>query len=317
MTVQTKMGKGFEYACLKAFKEYLENEKNIVKISKDRAVDNAHKDYFNLDDSLQSKMNKAAQAAVKVIARLEPLLQNSSGETLCLSLQADKAGISGDVRDVIAIRMDKNWEIGISCKHNHAAVKHSRLSKTLDFGDKWLGIPCSDTYFKEIQPIFDKLTELKDSKIEWKAVAKKDESIYVPILNAFMKELKRLEVENPEIVPQKFLSYLLGVNDFYKVISKDSKKVTQISVYNIYGTLNRNAGKIKPQTVIPKLVLPSKFYDISYKHKSKNTIIATCDNGWAVSMRIHSAATLVESSLKFDVNLIGVPPSLYTHHEPW
>lgn len=317
MAIQTKTGKGFEYACLKAFEGYLKSENNEVEISNNGAVSNAKSDYCNLSLDLQSKMDKAAQAAVRVIVRLEPLLQNSTGDKLYLTLQADKKGMEGDVRDVLAIRKDKDWEIGISCKHNHAAVKHSRLSKTLDFGDKWLGIPCSDTYFKDIEPIFDRLTELKKNKIEWKAIPSKDDNVYVPILNAFVKELKRLEAEYPKIVPQRFLSYLLGVNDFYKVISKESKKVTQISVFNMYGTLNRSAGKIKPQTVIPKLVLPTKFFDISYKPRSKNTIIVTCDNGWTVSMRIHSAATLVESSLKFDINLTGIPPALYTHHEPW
>lgn len=317
MAIQSKNGKAFEYACLKACEKFLRSANNIVVITVDDAVSVAEKDYNGLTKELQTKMDKAAYAAVRVIARLEPLLENSSGDKLYLALQPDKRGIEGDVRDVLAIRKDKDWEIGISCKHNHAAVKHSRLSKTLDFGDKWLGIPCSDTYFKEIESIFNKLTELKDNKVEWKAIQNKSDNVYVPILDAFMKELKRLETENPEVVPQRFLSYLLGVNDFYKVISKDSKKVTQISVFNMYGTLNRSAGKIKPQTTIPKLVLPTKFFDISYKPRSKNTIIATCDNGWAVSMRIHSARTIVESSLKFDVNLIGIPPTLYTHSEPW
>jgi hypothetical protein len=34
-------------------------------------------------------------------------------------------------------------------------------------------------------------------------------------------------------------------------------------------------------------------------------------------MRIHSARSLVEPSLKFDIGLIGVPPTLYTQFEPW
>lgn len=317
MVIQSKNGKGFEYACLKVFKEYLESENNVVVVSDGGAVSTARSDYYNLSAELRAKMDKAAVAAVRVIARLEPLLQNSNMDKLYLTLQDDKKGIEGDVRDLLAIRKEKKWEIGISCKHNHAAVKHSRLSKTLDFGEKWLGIPCSNTYFKEIAPIFDELTELKNTKAEWKAVKNKVDNVYVPILNAFIKELKKLEFENPKIAPQKFLSYLLGVNDFYKVISNDSKKVTQISAFSMYGTLNRSAGRVKPQVKIPRLVLPTKFLNIDYKPKSKNTIIAYCDNGWSVSMRIHNARTLVESSLKFDVNLTGIPPTLYTQHEPW
>ena len=187
----------------------------------------------------------------------------------------------------------------------------------MDFGSKWLGIPCSSKYFNEILPIFDRLNELKRQGKEWKEILNKDVGIYMPVLNAFMKELKRLEQENPNIVPQKFLSYLLGNRDFYKVISKDDKKLTQIVVFSMYGTLNKSSGEIKPQVKIPQLILPAKFYDISYKNNSKNTIIATCDNGWSVSMRIHNAKSLVEPSLKFDVNLVGIPQTLYTQSEPW
>ena len=158
---------------------------------------------------------------------------------------------------------------------------------------------------------------MKKFKTKWSEVKDKEEKVYMPILNAYVKELKKLEDSHPIIVPQNFLGYLLGNNDYYKVISKDSKKITQISVFNLHGTLNKSSGKIKPQTVVPKLILPTKFYDISYKKNSKNTVIATCDNGWTISMRIHNASTLVEPILKFDVNLTGIPHSLYTQYEPW
>ncbi|WP_368489344.1 HaeIII family restriction endonuclease [Clostridium sp. BJN0013] len=318
MAIQSKNGKGFEYACLNAFEEYLKGKNNIVLIENNEAVEIARKDYYKLLPTLRAKMDKAAQAAARVISRLEPRLQNPINEdNLYLTLQSDKKGIEGDVRDLIAIRKKDDWEIGISCKHNHSAVKHSRLSRTLDFGSKWLGIPCSSKYFNEILPIFDRLNELKRQGKEWKEILNKDVGIYMPVLNAFMKELKRLEQENPNIVPQKFLSYLLGNRDFYKVISIDNKKLTQIVVFSMYGTLNKSSGEIKPQVKIPQLILPAKFYDISYKNNSKNTIIATCDNGWSVSMRIHNAKSLVEPSLKFDVNLVGIPQTLYTQSEPW
>ena len=49
----------------------------------------------------------------------------------------------------------------ISAKNNHRAVKHSRLSNKINFGEKWLGVSCSDNYFKEINPIFDMLASLR------------------------------------------------------------------------------------------------------------------------------------------------------------
>ena len=115
----------------------------------------------------------------------------------------------------------------------------------------------------------------------------------------------------------RLITYLLGINDFYKVIAIDNRRVTQIQAFSMYGTLNRPAGRNRPQVRIPQLQMPNIFHDISFKPRSKNTIIITCDLGWAISMRIHNARSKVEPSLKFDVKLVGIPPGLYTHHEPW
>lgn len=78
-------------------------------------------------------------------------------DELELKIQSDDKGKEGDVRDVLIIRRGIEWEIGLSVKHNHFAVKHSRLSKNLDFGKKWYGIDCSEQYWKDIKPIFEYL----------------------------------------------------------------------------------------------------------------------------------------------------------------
>ena len=49
----------------------------------------------------------------------------------------------------------------MSIKHNHEAVKHSRLSHGLDFGNEWFGIPCSKEYWNAVKPIFDRLKSEK------------------------------------------------------------------------------------------------------------------------------------------------------------
>jgi len=53
-----------------------------------------------------------------------------------LEIVSDLQGQSGDVRDVLAIRSLQKWEIGVSAKNNHRAVKHSRLSNDINFGEK-------------------------------------------------------------------------------------------------------------------------------------------------------------------------------------
>lgn len=317
MAIQTSMGKAFEYACLNSLNLELSNHQEIV-IEETSALGVARDFYNNANEETIEKMNLAANAAVRVILRLEPQLQNPLDNIpLYLTIQEDAAGIAGDVRDVLCIRRQNEWEIGLSCKHNHSAVKHSRLSPNIDFGQMWFGIPCSTQYFQEINPMFDELRELKSNKVLWRDIENKEERYYIPLLEAFMRELRRLDAENPGIIPGRLLSYLLGVNDFYKVITDDKRKVTKVQVYSLYGTLNRAAGRVRPQVKIPQLVMPQRFFDINFKPSSGNTINVVCDGGWTISMRIHNASSKVEPSLKFDVNLLGVPPTLYTHHEPW
>ena len=68
-----------------------------------------------------------------------------------MKLQKDSEGEIGDVRDIIIVRRDIKWEIGLSIKHNHFAVKHSRLGKSLDFGERWFGVKCSEQYWEDIK----------------------------------------------------------------------------------------------------------------------------------------------------------------------
>lgn len=129
---------------------------------------------------------------------IEPRLSNqlNDDDILELEIVSDKQGQRGDVRDVLAIRSSQNWEIGVSAKNNHRAVKHSRLSNDIDFGEKWLNIPCSEKYFHAIKPIFDKLNELRKASNKtkkWESLGDYHTSIYVPILDAFKDELLSLD----------------------------------------------------------------------------------------------------------------------------
>lgn len=212
-------------------------------------------------------------------------------------------------------------EIGFSCKHNHHAVKHSRLSDRINFGLEWLGLSCSDTYFEDIKPIFDELKNLRTQKALWSSILNKDSKVYKPILFAFIKELNKLS-EIDSTVPSKLINYLIGNKDFYKIITDDKMKTTRVEAINISGTLNKASDNIKSIVNIPKLKLPTRFYHIGFKklsttEESSNTIEIVCDEGWAISMRIHSASSIVESSLKFDIQLISLPSSIYSQVEPW
>ena len=317
MAIQTQKGKAFEYACLKVLEEDLANLQE-VQIENTEAYLTAKKYYEGLEVETTTKMDMGANAAVRIIKRLEPRLENPDDDIpLYLAIQEDAKGIAGDVRDVICIRKKNQWEIGLSCKHNHTAVKHSRLSQTIDFGKQWFGKECSNRYFVEISPVFRRLNAYKESLSMWRDIESKETLTYMPLLEAFMRELRCLDSRYPREIPGELVRYLLGRNDFYKVITNESKKITTIQAYNLFGTLNQPAKKVKSIQNVHGLVLPTKFYDISYKENSNNTVIVTCDGGWAFSFRIHNASSRVEPSLKFDVRIAGMPPELHTQIEPW
>lgn len=321
--IQTANGKAFEYACVLALFEELHVEQEIV-VEESPQLYTAKKLYEGSDKILKKSLISAAKAAIRVVKRLEPQLRNPNGnEPLILSIQADAAGIRGDVRDVLCIRKQNGWEIGFSCKHNHHAVKHSRLSDSIDFGKEWFGIPCSKQYFDEVCPLFKELRQLRDnSKTEgnpilWDAISDKWERFYTPILQSFMDELRRIDVANKGKIPEALIRYLLGRYDFYKIITDDKNRATRVEAINISGTLNRGSGKEKAITKVALLKMPTQFYHIGFKAESRNTIEVVCDEGWQISMRIHSASSKVEPSLKFDVNLISVPSSVHAQVEPW
>ena len=50
----------------------------------------------------------------------------------------------------------------------------------------------------------------------------KENSVYVPLLTAFKEEMLRAYQQSPEIT-KRLISYLLGIKDFYKVVSVDRR----------------------------------------------------------------------------------------------
>lgn len=317
---QTELGKAFEYACAFTIHDKCKNADYASEIAPSPQVETAKKFFEYLNATERDNYIKGAKAALKIIERLEPKISDCEGD-LVVSLQTDSKGQGGDVRDVL-ITIDK-WEIGLSCKHNHEAVKHSRLSDTIDFGKEWFGKACSQEYFDAVRSVFVPLRRIRDdSKAAgkpalWSDMPDKEANCYVPVLEAFINELKRFDKEYPGEIPALLVRYLIGDKDFYKVIMNDKRRYTQIESVNINGTLNQPNGRKQALINVPMMKLPTKFYEIGFKDGQKNTIVVVCDQGWNISMRIHNASSRVEPSLKFDVQLMAMPSSILTQIEPW
>lgn len=309
---QMTTGKAFEYALLSQFEEKLKDKTN-VEVIKNSSFDIAKGCFVNTSKIEQADYLLSSSFAVNFLMDIEPRLSNdlSKEDILQLEILSDNFGKEGDVRDVLAIRLLQKWEIGVSAKNNHEAVKHSRLSKKIDFGEKWLGKKVSQEYFNTISPIFKNLEKIrKESKAtrKWDELGNYHSSVYLPILNAFIKELKSLDEENKDIA-SSLVSYLIGNKDFYKVIK--SKNTVEIQAYNLNGTLNLPFKNIEPKYKTPKVPLPTKIIGIEMKEDNDTTAIVTMDKDWTLSFRIHNASSRVESSLKFDINLLKSPKKLF------
>jgi hypothetical protein len=314
-TQSNDQGRAFEFITLITLYD------EIKKIRKAEIIENssyyaAERAWNSIEKSAQESMLRAAIAAVDTIFDLEPLIVEPDNDILELMIQKDVQGESGDVRDILIIRHGIQWEIGLSLKHNHFAVKHSRLAKNLDFGAKWFGIPCSRTYWNEIEPIFEYLEKEKREGKAWRDLPDKEGDVYIPLLSAFMDEIIRSNQHNSD-VPRKMVEYLLGEFDFYKMIGIDSKRTTQIMTFNLRGTLNRASRRSNPKINVPVSHLPSRIVNMDFKPGSSNTVELYMDGGWQFSFRIHNAATKVETSLKFDVQIIGMPATIVSINCSW
>lgn len=191
-----------------------------------------------------------------------------------------------------------------------------KLIDKLDFGKEWFDMPCSDAYWDAVQPIFDMLKNEKDNGSRWSEINDKDEVVYVPLLHAFMDEVNRAYKEDKNM-PRKMIEYLIGIEDYYKVVSRDSKRLTMIHTFNMHDTLNKPSENKVSAITVPVVELPTRLVALEFKPGSTNTVEMFLDNGWQLSFRIHNASTKVEPSLKFDVQFIGMPTSVLNIECKW
>ncbi len=302
-------GRAYEYAWCLALEQKLSVFKKVI-VDKQNGFNAANRAYESLEKSLQERYLESAKQGVLLLLDCEPLLSEvigSSQNEITLSLQKDKLGEIGDIRDIL-IYFDR-FCIGLSIKHNHDAVKHSRLSKDLDFGEKWLGVGVSQNYKDTIKPLFERLENAKKEGMLWRDFPNKEQEIYAPLLQAFKKEILRIDGNKKNKVPQKMVEYLLGKYDFYKAILLEREQKTKLEAYHFNNTLNRSV-KNKPKRIIPLSKLPTRMIYFDFKPKSFNTLELVLDEGWSFSLRIHNASSRVEPSLKFDIKLLSKPESV-------
>lgn len=299
-------GRAYEFVCLHSLYDAI-NRIRPSQIIKNSSYEAAKSAWDTLSKEEKGLYNLSAKSTLSTIFALEPNIIEHNNDILYLYIQSDENGEQADVRDIIIERKSGGrWEIGLSLKHNHLAVKHPRLAKNLDFGKKWYNVACSKEYWKEVRPIFEFLEREKGKGTYFRDIPSKENNIYRPILNAFINEIRK-QIRKDKTVAHRLVEYLIGKYDFYKVVSIDNKRLTTIQSFNMYGTLNLPYKQTRPSLKAPKIKLPTTIIHIGEKPKSKTTIIMCFDNGWQFSFRIHSASSRVEPSLKFDIQIVGMP----------
>lgn len=304
-TKSNDLGRAYEYAWMQTL------YKTLNKLRKTRVVENSslmanQRAWSLMDKDIQETFMTSAAAAIYTILELEPRISEIENDELALEFQKDKQGIKGDVRDIVLKRKNIEWEIGLSIKHNHEAVKHSRLSDKIDFGNEWFDMPCSYEYWRAIKPIFNSLREKKALGVKWSEINNKSQEVYIPILNAFIAEVKRANKKD-NTISRKMIEYLIGVKDYYKIVSKDHNRLTIIHTFNIHNTLNKPAKNKVSAITVPIVKLPTRLVECVSKPNNDNTVEMYLDNGWQLNFRIHNASSKVEPSLKFDIQFISMP----------
>lgn len=314
-TKSNDQGRAYEYAWIQTL------YKVLTKLRKTKIVENSslianEKAWSIMDEDMQETFMISARAAINTVLELEPKLSEVDNDELTLEFQKDGEGVKGDVRDIVIKRKNIKWEVGLSIKHNHDAVKHSRLSHKLDFGNEWFEIPCSEEYWRAVGPIFEILKQEKKNGTKWSEIENKGQKIYIPLLQAFIDEVNRSNKKN-DGMPRKMIEYLIGIKDYYKVVSKDGRNLTMIHTFNMHDTLNKPAKNKISAITVPVVKLPTRLVILEFKPDSDNTVEMYLDNGWQLSFRIHNASTKVEPSLKFDIQFISMPMEVLNIECKW
>jgi hypothetical protein len=297
MATQVDNGKGFEWAVALAAKDRF----GIELIHSDETR-HAASCYSALPVTKQQTFRVCAEKAIAYVADIEHLQPDAAGR---VGLSQDSAGAHGDVRDVILNLNGR--EIGISCKTNHEAFKHSRLSGKIDFVKKWgLGTGCSDEYWAAVQPIFNELAELRkqsSAQKKWSELGDYQARYYIPVLAAWRTELLRVaggDDAESKLAATALCRYIIGEIDFWKVISRPDQ--VRLYAFNTQSSLGTN-----------KTVLPNRILGIDNHDGSQYSMTVRMNEGYQFNFRLHNASSRVEASLKFDVQSEGLPNHIHQH----
>ncbi len=202
----------------------------------------------------------------------------------------DSCAKAGDVTDIRIMPFNSQQTINISLKNNHHAVKHQRPSALI----QQLGIPKGNSIDREYRAklneiyraFYQNATSINPNAINFRDLTSIDsdfvlDNLYSPVCSLVANYIQKY-ICNQETCLTYF-QFLIGKVDYIKMIRMDeSLEITDFSAYQL------------PSSCLVK-------YDI----EKRSYIYLDFNNGWRISMRLHTASSRMGAlgstpSLKFD-----------------
>jgi len=297
---QTEAGHAFEYTVLRKLLHKIFDADLDVEINEDSEVKKIKESYLLVKKKQKRKIelyDGVAEKFVEFLMKKEEKISKGQ-DKIILSKQSDAKGQKGDVRDILIKK--GYWEIGISCKWNNESIRSPRLSDQNDFGKRWIGTPCSDSYLTKMKKIFE---NTRKSKKKWNEIDEKIKikKYYKPTHEAFITEFKALQKKDKKVV-KNFVKFIVGTEDYYKLIGRSTDST--VALFNFNKTLNEK------KTVLPTKMLNAQLVETKKLQKNGITFSMSFDKGWQFHFRLHSADSKLSPSLKLETTIEGYPKTL-------
>ena len=295
---ENEVGRAFEYVIVEELSRVIGEKKILLELTERAKLSNTRdKTHLsNLDNSLKENLKKGAKVFIDWVVQQGWLNGKSS---VSLDRLPDAAGVEGDPTDIRLTLKDnhENSEIrNISIKHHHSALKHPRLPRLPDqcgIKDKNLKKEFNDDMDKIWNEFLIKAKKLNPQATDFSELKEKDvefinENIYKPLLNRVCEFLNE-EANNPENT-KAFFSFLTGRFNFYTIKNEDDKVLIKYFLD----------------------IKQPKSFEIVYPYNSITTFLMRFDNGWDLSLRLHTASSSfikngkLNQSTKLDVHCINL-----------
>jgi len=286
-------GRSFEYAITEELCK-LPGATLSLRARGDQERDGAH--FRQLSSELAEHLKIGARCVVRNLYRILPCGVELKDVTI--DRLPDTAGMA-DQRDVTDIQLsfpNYAYPLNLSVKNNHFALKHQRPSalmqqlgikkRSQDDNEYRTGLrevyatfnqEARDFYKQETGEALSRNTNFRDLTAYDEGFI--DNHLYNPVCDFVCQTLQR-ELANP-VMCQHYFYFLVGNTNFYKLILLNDRVV--VEKFN-------------------EVPAPAS---CTVQRKSHSYILLFFDNGWQLSLRLHTASSAIGNtpSLKFDTQL--------------